>query len=469
MGSRALRNTAIVLGARVLSRAIALLTVVLTVHHLGSTGFGRFGTLVTYVAIVAVLIDLGFNTLYPREAAREPGRAGEYLGRLIVLRLLMAVPTLGVVALVLWPARIEDLLVPGFLMMVFQSFSGLFRQTFYALQHVAYEAAAIVLESLVLLGLTVAGIRAGAGTAWFVWAYALTWMFSCAFIVVTLHRTGMARIQPSFDPGFWRRWLRLSLPFAATFALTTLYFKSDQAILPYFRDYHEVGWYQAAYKPFEALLFVPVSMLNVVYPVLAVYFREAQTMLVVGVERFYRLLLLVGWPASVGVVVLAPGLARLLAYDQSAPALAILGAGIVLMFVNNAFIGTLNAIDRQGSMTRATIACFLLNLVLNLALIPPLGYLGAAWATVITELALGAIGWWLTSRYLFRLAVGRLSWRILVAGLVMGATLLPFHQAHGLPALVALVVLGAAVYALAIFLLRAIHTTELDMLRRSAG
>ena len=469
MGSRALRNTAIVLGARVASRAITLLTVVLTVHHLGSTGFGRFGTLVTYVAIVAVLIDLGFNTLYPREAAREPGRAGEFLGKLIVLRLLMAIPTFGVVALVLWPARLEDLLLPGFLMMLLQSYSGLLRQTYYALQRVAYEAVAIVLESLLLLGLTLAGIRAGAGTAWFVWAYAITWGFSVVFVVLTVHAAGLVRIRPAFDAAFYRKWLRASLPFAATFALTTLYFKSDQAILPYFRGYHEVGWYQAAYKPFEALLFVPVSMLNVVYPVLAIYFRESRATLVGGVERFYRLLLLLGWPASVGTVVLAPGLARVLAYDQSAPALAILGGGIVLMFVNNAFIGTLNAIDRQVDMTRTTIACFAVNLVLNLVLIPPFGYIGAAWATVVTELVLGALCWWLVGRHLFTLPLFRLSWRILLAGVVMGVALLPFHQVRGLLPVAGLVVAGTAVYAVAIVALRAVHADELRMLRRAAA
>src|SRR5207244_13643187 len=68
--------------------------------------------------------------------------------------------------------------------------------------------------------------------------------------------------------------------------------------------------------------------------------------------------------------------------------LQILALGIFAMFVTNAFIATLNAVDRQGLFTWATFVSLVVNLILNLALIPFLGYLGAAWATVLTEVAL---------------------------------------------------------------------------------
>ena len=147
-GPRALRNTALVLAARAASRALALFTVLLTGRHLGADSFGRFGLLVTITSIVTVLIDLGFNTLYPREAARSPAEISRFLSNLMTLRLLMGAVALGVLALVLLPFGLEYLLVPGFLMMLLQSYSGLMRQTFYARQQVRYEAAGIVLEAV---------------------------------------------------------------------------------------------------------------------------------------------------------------------------------------------------------------------------------------------------------------------------------------------------------------------------------
>ena len=98
-GSRALRNTAIVLTARVASRLVALVTVIATLNHLGPAGSGKFGVLVNYTALVTVILDLGLNTLYVREGARHPGELGRYLGNLIVARALTAIVALGVLAI----------------------------------------------------------------------------------------------------------------------------------------------------------------------------------------------------------------------------------------------------------------------------------------------------------------------------------------------------------------------------------
>jgi len=67
LGSRALRNTALILGARVISRLIALVTVFATAGYLLPSRFGDFNTVVTVTALVApVFVDLGFNVLFYR-------------------------------------------------------------------------------------------------------------------------------------------------------------------------------------------------------------------------------------------------------------------------------------------------------------------------------------------------------------------------------------------------------------------
>jgi O-antigen/teichoic acid export membrane protein len=297
------------------------------------------------------------------------------------------------------------------------------------------------------------------------------WAVSVAYILIVLHVRGFARVSFRFEPAFFRQWLVASLPFAMTFVITTIYFKADQPILKLFRPYSEVGLYIAAYKPFEALLFVPVAMLNVIYPVLALLHREAPERLVPGIERFFRLLLLIGWPISVGIVVLAHGLTQLMwgaHYPGAEVALAILGAGVFMLFVNNAFIAALNSIDRQLSFTWASVAAMVANVALNFALIPPFGYIGASLATVATEAVLLGAAWWLVRRHLATIDLARLGWRIVLAGAVMGAVLLPFRGVTGLWVL-GLVAGGALVYGAAVLLLRAFSEGEWDMVRRAVA
>jgi O-antigen/teichoic acid export membrane protein len=150
-------------------------------------------------------------------------------------------------------------------------------------------------------------------------------------------------------------------------------------------------------------------------------------------------------------------------FPQSEPSLRILSFAIIFLFANSAFYATLNATNRQHLNAWATGLAALINIVLNLALIPFYGYLAASATTVITEAALCTFGWWFVQRNHpeLRLAVIGLSWRILLAGAVMGVVLYPLSRysiAISLPA-------GGLTYLIAIYLIRAIEPEEWRLAR----
>jgi O-antigen/teichoic acid export membrane protein len=468
LGSQTLRNTALVLTARVASRLLALVAVLIVIRHLGESGYGQFNVVVTTSALVTVVMDLGFNTLFQREGARRPDEISRYLGNLISARLLSAVAAFCIFGAVLWSLDKFVYVIPGFVLMVLTSYSNLLRYTLYAVRRLGFEAAAIVLESLVLLVLVLYGVRTGQGVAYFLWAYAASYAFDCVYFVVVLTTRGIARIGWRFEPGLLRRWFWSGLPFALAFVITTIYFKIDVPILDHFRGDAETGLYGAAYKPFEALLFIPQSVLSVVFTALSIRHGDASGRVAWGVERFYKALLLLGWPITVGTYLLVLGLRPLYVFPASAPAVRILALGIVFMFINNTFIGALNAIDRQLMFTWAALGSMVVNVGLNLVLIPAYGYLGASWATVITEVALTVFGYLLTARYLARIPVPRLSWRVLLAGLIMGLALWPVHDVQG-PQTLLVITGGAAVYGAAVLVLRALDSDELALVRRAVG
>jgi O-antigen/teichoic acid export membrane protein len=469
LGSRALRNTILVLTAKVVARLIALVTVLAMIKYLKATPYGMFATVANYTAIVSVVLDLGFNVLFVREGARHPSEIQRYLRNVMSLRLLMSVVSLGLLAVALGLNGLGSLLVPAFLLMVLTSYSTLLRNTLYAVQKLGFEAIAVVLESLVLLGLVLFGIKTGRGLTYFLWAYAAQYAFSCVYFVVVLAAKRIAVIGWRLELPLVREWFWKGLPFALTFVITILYFKIDQPLVYALRPHYEAGWYAAAYKPFEALLFVPITFLSIVFPVLSVYHRERPTELLDAVNRFFKALLLIGWPMSVGIFVLAHPLTRALFGPDFAPsedALRILALGLGLAFVNNAFIGALSATDRQLSFTWAAGWSLLANVVANLALIPIFGYRGASVATVITEIVLGVAGWVLTARYIGSVRVVKLSWRVVLAGLVMGAAVFPLRDMGGV-ALAIPIVVGVAVYGGAVLLLRGLTMDEIGWARRA--
>ncbi|HEY1456544.1 MAG TPA: flippase [Candidatus Dormibacteraeota bacterium] len=469
LGTRALRNTVLVLTAKVIGRLIAVVSVLYMIRWLGKDHYGTFSVLVNLTAIVSVVLDLGFNVLFVREGARHQAEIQRYLRNIMSLRLMMSVFALLVLAALVLPLGLGDLLLPGFILMVLTSYSTLLRNSLYAVQQLGYEAIAVVLEAAILLVLILYGVRTHRGVGYFVWAYALQYAFSCAYFVVVLMVKRIATPGWNFETALLRAWFWKGLPFALTFVLTVLYFRIDNPLIYVFKGEVEASWYGAAYKPIESLLFVPISFLSVVFPVLAVYHRERPKEMLDAVNRFFKALLLMGLPTSLGIFILARPLTPLLlgpGLTEAEPAMRILALALGFAFINNAFIGALNASDRQLSFTWAAGWSLVANLALNLTFIPLFGYLGASWATVATEMVLAIAGWILTARYVGRVPALRLSWRVLLAGLVMAVAIFPMRDFGGLRIAIPVVV-GAIVYVAAVLLLRALDRDEIRWARRA--
>jgi O-antigen/teichoic acid export membrane protein len=460
LGSRAVLNTALVLVARIFSRLVALVTVVVLANHLGSDGYGRYTTLIAYSALVSVVADLGLNPLYTREAARDPARLPRYLATLLTGKLALALGAALILAGALAFAGLGSLLLPAAVLLALTTYSTLLRNTFYALGRLEFEAVAIVGEIVIQAALILLGARTGQPVGFFVWAYAASYGFTCLYCLLVLPVFKLAPLRLGFDLALFKSWLRLAYPFAVGSFLTNLYFRADVPILQHFKPFQEVGWYQFAYKPFESLQFLPLAIQTVVYPLLGVYYRESATRLSAAYARFFKVLLLLGWPLSVGTFVLVHPVGRLFRlFPQSEPSLRILSLAIVFLFVNSAFTAMLYAIDRQDLFAWATGIAVVVNVALNLALIPTFGYLAASATTVVTEAAFSVAGWYFVGRR-YRLPWLRLSWRVVLAGLAMGAVLVPLA---GRSILISVPV-GVAVYGVALLILRAVEREELDLL-----
>lgn len=465
LGTRAVSNSILILGARVVSRVISLVVVIVLANALGDTRYGQYTTLIAYSALVSVAADLGFAPLYTREGARNRKELGDYLGTLLIFKLVLSAASVVIFAIALgFGAGLPSLIVPGAALLVATAYANQLRNTFYAVGRAEFDAIAIIAEIAIQAVLILFGARRHSGVGYFVWAYTASFAFTIVYSLVVIRVFRLGDVRFRLDMSLIRRWMPLALPFALTSFLTNLYFRADVPILQHFRSFAEVGWYTFAYKPFEALQFIPLAIQVVVYPLLGVYFISNAGRLKVAYTRFFKVLVLLGWPLTVGTFVLVHPIGRLFRlFAQSEPSLRILSIAIVFLFANSAFLAMLNAMNRQHLNAWATGIAAALNIALNLVLIPIYGYLAASTTTVITEAALCTVGWWFVQRGRpdLRLNVPLVAWRIALAGLVMGAVLYPLSRFSiflSAPA-------GLAVYLAALYLLRAIDREEWELAR----
>ena len=76
------------------------------------------------------------------------------------------------------------------------------------------------------------------------------------------------------------------------------------------------------------------------------------------------------------------------------------------------------------------------------------------------------MGWTLTARHIGRVSVLSLSWRVVLAGLVMGVAVYPLRDLGGVKIAIPIAV-GVVVYAVAVLLLRALTRDEINWARRA--
>jgi O-antigen/teichoic acid export membrane protein len=468
LGSRALRFTILILVARILSRLLALVAVIAIANALGDSRFGQMQTAITYTALVGAITDVGFTALYVREGAREPHQLTRYFSNVASVKLFLVAISLPILAACLWFAGIESLLLPSFALLVLSGYSLLLRSTLYALQRLNFEIAEIIPETAVILGMALIGAHIHAGTGFFLWAYAASSGFATVYFIVVLLSKRILAPRWQFEPALFRTWIRAGIPLAITYLLTTVYFKLDVPILQHFRSYTEVGWYTFAYRPFEALLFIPATLRTVVFPVLSIYYRNSPNRLLASSEKLFKGLAIVGWPITVGLFLLAPQFIAALTdkFPQSAASLRILALAVVFMFVDNTFPAIINAIDRQKLYAYVALSGLVVNFGLNMILIPRFGYIGASWATVATEIGLVTTGWFALRSSLGTIRVVHTCWKPVVAGLVMGAFVW-LANPQGRVALVAVTGLAAVIYVAMLVALRTADDEERSIIRRT--
>ncbi|HEY8740771.1 MAG TPA: flippase [Candidatus Dormibacteraeota bacterium] len=479
LAARTFRNTALVVTARLLSKVMVFAVILIVIRAMGNEGsgnYGRFTSLVVYAALVSIVADLGLRPLFTREVAKDNSLLTPYLNSILSLKLVLSVPVLAILygAVALGLPGLTPYVLPTFALLVATSFSNQLRATFYAVGQLRYEAIAIMAESLVLL--VAAVVAALAHLPWwsFLWVYTASYAFTAVYAaIIAVRRFGHGF---HFDLQYARLSMlaRESLPFGLTVVLSTLYFKIDVPILKVFTSFVAVGIYGAAYKYLEAVVFVPQTLMDPIYPALSQLAQNSLERLAGAATKTYKLLAVVGFPVSLGMVVFAAPVIRytIPGYEQAIPVLQVLAVGVFFLFVNNVFLYTLNAMGRQSDSTRLALISLVVNVALNLLLIPSRnpyigGYMGAAWATGLTEIGLFIGGWFYLRKQLFAMPLLAPLKGVIAAGLLCGVLMMstvlllgPHLYAYALAAAV-----GAVVYAGGLFATHAFTPEELALAR----
>ncbi|MFA7158856.1 MAG: flippase [Kiritimatiellia bacterium] len=465
--SKIAKNTLFLNIATITTRGLSFATSLLLARYLGEMAFGRYAFALSFAGIFVILTDLGLGYLTVREVARDRSAAGKYLGHTLIIRAALGLVTFALIvtatAIMQYPLEVKAVVYILAFFTIFKCLIGSFNAIFMAFEKMGIVALLDVIMSALILGGILAGIYLKQDLLGIIRVYpaAVIVCFCLAFWIAA--RT-CAAPQYAFDISFARDFVRYSIPFALASICMVIFTNIDTVMLKTMQGDVTAGYYGVTRALVSALVFIPANFMTVLYPVFSRCYQSPGDSLARYYGQSFRLLAIMAMPIAAGGVIVAEKVIVTFygtSYAPAAPALQVMTLALAVQFITAPVTMVMLASNRQKSVTWVSFTAMLLNVMLNLILIPRYGLVGASVATLASYALILAFLYHLASKNICRLNAWRLAYKAILAALLMGCFTFLFRNAN-----VFLVIgLSAAIYTALLVALGELRRIDIDLIR----
>lgn len=396
-GTRVIRGMALRGCGYAVGLLLAIVAGAAAFRSLGVVDSGRLITVLSLVAIVGGISDLGLSSLATREyAVLQPGERDLAMRHILGLRLAFA--AVGILAATLFavaagypPVMVVGAVIAGsaLLIAVVQQNLGVLLT---ATLRLGWVTALSILGQLgIAVGFVALSLVHADLTAFFaVPAVALAPVLVLTFVLVRGTIPGM----PIWGLHVWRGMLREILPYSVAVVFYVLYFRFAVISVSLLSSEQQTGYYAASFRIIEALALIPALLASSAFPLLARAARDDRERLGDAITRLLHGMLILGAWLTVGLFLGAPLAIDIVAGPEFEPAveplriqsIALLGTSILAVCGYG-----LLAIRRHRAILLANALSLALAGVLSVILVPRDGAIGAAISLTAAELGL-AVG-----------------------------------------------------------------------------
>jgi O-antigen/teichoic acid export membrane protein len=384
-----LKNTGWLMFGKILSLLVGLLVA----RYLGPDSFGELNFGLALVAILAAVGALGLDTFIIREIVQEPDKKNEILGTSLWLRIItnaLLIPVaMGIYGLShhlsSTPSQSLTLMV-GLLALAsfFKSFNVIdvyFQSQVQSKYVVQVQNICLIITAAVKITI----VSLNLPLIYIVLALVFDGLILAFGLVLIYQRKGFNIFEWTYNSTRARSLLKQSAPLILSAVMVSLYMKIDVVML---KDVGSkaVGIYSAAANLSEAWYFIPVAIITSVFPALINARKTDHERYIKRLGNLYDLLIFICIPTAIIVSFSGNFIIHLLYSNRYEGAGAMLSIHIwsgVFVFLGIASSQYLLAEGYTKIAFYRTAAGALVNILLNLWLIPKYAGIGASIATLI--------------------------------------------------------------------------------------
>lgn len=373
-------------------------------RYLSVSDYGIFGFATSFTGILAVTMDLGISMHIVRNISTDYSAAPKYLGNAIPLKMIFILGTCILTLIILLLMKSHELVLTVTLLftieMILKSYINLFNGSFQAFEEGKYQGIGNTIINLLTLVFILLTIFTDLGIIGIAISYIIANLIALLYEYYVLNKH---LVKPKFelDLPFCKQITIFALPFAITGLLYTIYYSIDIVMLTNMVGNYATGIYNATYKLISVLTLFYSVYTAVIFPVMSKFFKNDESMLLVSFEKSIKYLMMIIIPLAVATVFYSTDVIHLIyghKYDAASSVLSILIWTVCLLFISGAANTLLNASHKETTVTKIYSIAAVFNIILNFFMIPYLSYNGAAITTVLSDVLIVTIQFYVIYR-----------------------------------------------------------------------
>lgn len=371
------------------NKLLGLILLIYAARILGAAEYGKFTFALAFVSLFVIFHDFGLPAIIIREFAKEKEQKEDFYS-IFSLKILLGLGSFVLILLsslfITSDPDIRKLILILAIFSLINGFTTIFYAFFQARQKMEYQSWLEILQFSLISGLGLYVLFNFPSVENLSYGYLLASAVALISVLFFFHFK-IFHLKITWRKSVWKKLLIMSWPLALTGLFGLLYSYTDSVMLGYRGMITETGWYNAAYKIVMASL-IPMGLISAsFYPVLSKFFKESKEKFQSAWDYQLKIMILFALPLTVGGIILAPKIIYSfysLDFTPSILAFQILIATAGLIFISKPFNDVMIICNQQKITFWIALFGALVNIILNLILIPKYSLYGAAWATVVT-------------------------------------------------------------------------------------
>jgi len=375
----------------VVGKALGTVVFILLAKLLLPEGLGKVAFFTTLVDVITVFSSFGLSQWYLKHVRTES--VDQTFQKVIAIRVVLLVLTLIIVTVFLLVFQPFSLLIAVSLLLILGSESFLSIGDGYFLQkaqvwRVTSKVTSKMLVTILGVGfLYFSGFNVSADSVIYLYVMSsfvtLLWFFPWK-LLRKMKILNVIEVQKTAKESF---------PYAALIGTSFFYARADWFIVQQFLGSASLGMYSAAYRYLDAVSLVPAALTQTLFPIsakkdgvqLKQVIKITSVMTIIGLLTSCSLFVFSG-PLTTGLLGLS--------YMPAQYLVQIFSLAVLLFFINSPLSTVVQSSSLVKNFLPYGVANTVVNIILNVLLIPRFGLPGAAFVMVVTEVTGLAINLW---------------------------------------------------------------------------